>query len=210
VSTPPRFDARGDASLAEPHLDDAMLVRWLDGEPPSGDEPLPDGPASSARPPSTHDAALAAHAAACPACAARAAVLRHRRARLSALLAATDLPTAAFPTPVPAGTARRSAGPPARRSTRWARPAVRPASRLAAAAVLVIAATLAAQPVRRWLAAGWPGRLQDRSTPRPAPRATRAAPAAGSDARPTDVVVTFTPAPGAFTLRLDARPARAR
>jgi hypothetical protein len=98
----------------------------------------------------------------------------------------------------------------AQRRRAWASIAVRPASRAAvtrlAAAGLLVAATLAAQPVRHWVARVWERRTSTAPTMRGAPAGGPTPEAQEPRARAT-VVVTFTPEPGLFTIRFDARPA---
>jgi hypothetical protein len=166
---------------------------------------------------------MTAHAAACPVCAGRAAVLRGRRARLSALLADADGPVPDLAVPdlavpdVLLGRPPVVRRPPARHATAgrsvWrpasGRPALgRPAARIAAAAVLVVGATLAAQPAREWVAARWRGLTGRAPAADARPGADAARPAAHRPRRRAAerCVVTFTPAPGPFTIAFDARP----
>lgn len=217
-------DARADAP-AEAHLDDAVVIRALDGEllPEDGD--------------------AAAHLAACARCSARAAQFAARRTRLAALLAAADAPAPApvsGPAPAAVFGPERGARPrrpaeatPGRRqdANRWAetpvyvtpaaihavpgaRTSARTGARLAAAGVLLAAAGLAAQPVRRWAAERWADLADAPAAPYSAADGVPVARSAfdtSAPAAPPPVVVAFTPERGSadepFTLRFDERPA---
>jgi hypothetical protein len=157
------------------HLSDADLLRMLDGEPSLS---------------TVHD--VTAHLRACPACAARAGLLRERRRRLASLLAAAD---ATVPAPPAAdellARARRRGSPHAR-------------SALRAAAVLLIAGTLAAQPaVRRWMGEQWHRAAGVRP---PAVAAAPVAPASVPQAGASGATLSFEPGAGPFTIQFDARP----
>ncbi len=110
------------------HLDDAELVRLLDG---AAEDVAP---------------AWAEHLAACTACSARRDAVAHRGARLARLLAATD--------PAPRALILRTT-PAQGRVFAWSRPrlAAWPPRRLAAAAALVVLmAGGVVPPVRAWVA----------------------------------------------------------
>jgi hypothetical protein len=205
---PPSARPSADGLPTGPHLDDAELVRWLDGEVASDDG----DPAAGAR--------LAAHAAACAACGARADLLRARQTRLTALLAEADLPAEAPPPDVvvrllraadarrAAPTAFGAAGRPVRRPPGGG---ARGGARLAAACALLAAAGLSAQPVRRWVAAQWTRLTAPVPAPPPATGPTRAPdlPQPATGVAPSTFTVTFAlePGSGPFTVAFDARPA---
>jgi len=165
--------------VADGHLEDADLLRHLDAEPAL---------------PQVVDAA--AHLRGCGTCVARAEVLRRRRLALARLLADSDAEAA--PLSVPKAILSRAR---ARERARWyASPTLR------AAAVLLVAGTLAAQPaVRRWAGAQW-----ERATTlaRPARRApVSVAPLAPAPASAIGAVLSFEPASGPFIIRFDEPPA---
>jgi hypothetical protein len=157
------------------HLSDAELLRILDGEPLLS-------PAQD----------MTSHLGTCAACAARADLLRGRRRRLATLLAGSDAPAPALP-------AADELLARARRRPSHARPALR------AAAVLLVAGTLAAQPaVRRWVGAQW-HRVIGGAPTSVIPAAPAVAPSMlEGGARGT--VLAFEPGPGPFTIRFDAYP----
>jgi hypothetical protein len=161
------------------HPSDADLLRLLDGEPPLS---------------AMHD--VTSHIRACATCSARADLLRDRRRRLGALLAATD---AALPAPPTADELlarleqRRSRSPRARYTVR------------AAAAILMVGGVLAAQPaVRRWAGARWRAfsgaSAADVARPARVPATTPIAGGAGT-------TLAFEPGAGPFIVRFDHRPA---
>jgi hypothetical protein len=162
------------------HLTDAELLRILDGEPLLSTAPD-----------------VTSHLAACAACAARADLLRDRRRRLAKLLAESDVPVPALPA-LPAADellarARR------RRRSSHARPAVR------AAAVLLLAGTLAAQPaVRRWVGAQW-HRVTGSARTAGLPEVPAVVPNPAEGTTP-GTGLAFEPGAGPFTIRFDTRP----
>ena len=168
-----------DRATGQPaeHLTDADLIRMLDGEP-----------ALSA----VHD--VRGHIATCDVCVARRELLSERRRRLAMLLTSTDIAVAAPSVPVELLLARARAPRPLHR-----RPAVR------AAAVLLVAGTLAAQPaVRGWMSEQW-----RRVTDRTPPTASVSSPPSSSPAAPPAVAgtaLTFESGPGPFTIVLEGRP----
>jgi hypothetical protein len=174
---PPR-ETEQRAGAAAGHLSDADLLRHLDGEPPL----------SAARD-------LTAHLRECGVCTARADLLHHRRRRLADLLAGTDVTAAVATTP---GTLLERA----RRNGRG-RGARAPALR--AAAMLLVAGTLAAQPaVRRWIGHQWARATGD--APVRAPIAAPVAPAIDARRSAPGTVLAFEPGAGPFTIHFDARP----
>jgi hypothetical protein len=168
-------DIESAAPVTAGHLSDADLLRILDGEPPLS---------------AVQD--VVAHVRACAACAARADLLRERRRRLAKLLADGDAPVPALP-------AADELLARARRRRLHARPALR------AAAVLLLAGTLAAQPaVRRWVGAQW-----QRVTGGAFTSVVRAVPVVAPgipEGGAPGTVLAFEPGPGPFTIRFDALP----
>lgn len=162
------------------HPGDADLLRVLDGETDALER-----------------ADAATHAATCAACAARMQALHARRVRLGTLLAATDAPVPALAPPLRAPALLHDAA--AQREATWRRG---PVLRAAAALLLVAGAAFAAEPaIGRWMARQLDRLTSDGAASAPdAPRATPA-PAMGG------AVVAFTPAPGPFAIRFDARQA---
>ncbi len=161
---------------APDHASDADLLRILDRE--AALSPL-------------HD--TTAHVSACVACAARFDLLRDRRLRLQQMLADTDV-----------------VAPPAPRASELlarvhARQCARRRPALRAAALLLVAGTLAAaQPAaRRWMAEQW-----DRitGTERGAVPASSGAPSVESQSPARGSVLAFDAGAGPLVIRFDARP----
>jgi anti-sigma factor RsiW len=165
----------------EGHLADEHFVRLLDGQLEAGERPWVEG-----------------HAERCEACGARLRQLRRRSARLSGILLASDPATPPAPTRAPDELALRRA-----RRTGGV-PAPRPWLRAAAMAALLLAAGLAASPLRAvvagWLRAQWERVAAPDARPAaPAAEAPVAGAEAGSGAR-----VQFTPRGAVFTVDVAA------
>ena len=151
------------------HLSDADLIRDLDGELPVDGSREP-----------------AAHLRECEVCSARRTKLQARRRRLALLLEENDV---ASP---PASAAVLVALAATRRRHHHARTGLR------AAAVLLVAGALAAQPSVR----GWVGRHWVHTSGSP-----RAAIASPATIAPSGGVLSFEPGAGPFTVRFDVHPA---
>ena len=164
-------------TIATPHLDDAALLRVLDG---ARDESAPDA---------------AAHLDTCRQCAARLDTVRQRSAALSAAIGGVrvppldDLARARQRAAIEArlagssGTATRASGAAGRR-WRWTSPWIR-----AAAAILIVAGVAAAaSPVRAWIAE----HIAPGHQPRETPASTTAPPTASPSAPPAASEVFFT------------------
>ena len=165
----------------EGHLADEHLVRLLDGQLEAGERPRVEG-----------------HAERCEACGARLRQLRRRSARRAGILLASDPAAPAAPAPTPDELALRRA----RRA--GGVPAARPWLRAAAVVALLLAAGLAASPLRAvvagWLRAQWERVAAPDARPdAPAVEAPIAGAEAGSGAR-----VQFTPRGATFTVEVAA------
>ena len=171
------------------HADEATLVRFVDRETLANEQ------------------SAVAHVVACVECQARVSAIRRRRARLTAMLDATD----SVPTVMPnvasilaeaerrvSANGGRSFGSRQRSSSalRFRRPTRRA---VVASLVILSGAALAAQPVTRWVKARWQ---------RPAAGAS-ALPnkASTADATASAATIAFVPVPGEFAIRFDAVPA---
>ena len=153
------------------HLDDAELIRDLDGE----------APLDGAREPATH-------LRACDQCAARRARLQARLRHLALLLAESDAVVPGAPSMAELVAAAR-----VQRRRAYAHTALR------AAAVLLVAGALAAQPsVRRWVERQW-AHAPSESTQAPNIATPKVGPDGGA--------LSFEPGAGPFTIRFDAHPA---